>query len=250
MAEDERWEPFGTAAGVYTTTESPVGTDALLLAAFSAPGLGERVCDLGTGCGVLPLYWNRERTLPSAQAEVDAVELEAEAARRCARAVERCGLSDRIRTLRADLRSLNGVLPAASYDRVTANPPYFRAVPPGGRGRPASAARRMARFEAGAGEAGCTLAGMAEAAARLLKHGGRFFLCHRPERLTDVLSVLRRQGLEPKRLQLVADTAERAPWLLLCEARKGGRPGLTVEPLYLNETESIRPPAAGGEERA
>ena len=60
------------------------------------------------------------------------------------------------------------------------------------------------------------------------RRGGRFALCHRPERLADLLEALRSHGLEPKRLRLVCRRAGDVPSLLLLEARRGGRPGLDI----------------------
>ena len=75
-----------------------------------------------------------------------------------------------------------------------------------------------------------TLADAVEAAARALRDGGRFVLCHRPDQLTEVLCTLRGARLEPKRLVFVKNRAGDAPWLLLVQAQKGRRPGLRVEP--------------------
>ena len=83
-------------------------------------------------------------------------------------------------------------------------------------------------------EISCTLEDAAVAAARLLRFGGRFCLCQKPERLTDVLCTLRAHKLEPKRIRFAAQTAQKAPFLVLVEARRGGNPGLNVEaPLFL-----------------
>ena len=65
---------------------------------------------------------------------------------------------------------------------------------------------------------------------RLLKDGGRLALCHRPERLAEVLDVLRAHRLEPKRLAFVKNRAESAPWLFLVEAQKNRKTGLKIEP--------------------
>ena len=65
---------------------------------------------------------------------------------------------------------------------------------------------------------------------RLLKDGGRLALCHRPERLAEVLAVLRAHRLEPKRLAFVKNRAEGAPWLFLVEAQKNRKTGLKIEP--------------------
>ena len=78
------------------------------------------------------------------------------------------------------------------------------------------------------------LQGLADSAARLLRNGGVFCLCHRPERLADVVVAFRSARLEPKRLRPVQQRASDAPWLMLWEARKNGRPGLSVlSPLVL-----------------
>jgi len=90
--------------------------------------------------------------------------------------------------------------------------------------------RRTARTE----EA-CTLEDICRTAGRLLRWGGAFCLVHKPERLTDLLCALRENGLEPKRLRLVSPRWDRAPSLLLAEARRGGRPGLRVEPPLILE---------------
>ena len=73
------------------------------------------------------------------------------------------------------------------------------------------------------------------AAAWLLQYGGRFCLCQRPERLTDVLSAMRTAGLEPKRLRWVQQRPEKAPWLFLAEGKAGAKPGLSVEPPLIVE---------------
>lgn len=214
-------EPLGGGAFVYTSGDWRFGADALLLARYAAPRPGETVCELGTGCGVIPLLWCRD----GGPAAVDAVEIQQPAAELAARSAAENGLSGRIRVVCADWRKLEGILPAGGYDRVACNPPYYAQ----GTGKTSrSPAGRLARHEQGD-----TLPGVAGAAARLLRHGGRCFLCHRPGRLWDLLSALQAGGLEPKRLRFVQQRADKEPWLLLCEARKGGRPGLRVEPVLL-----------------
>ncbi len=191
------------------------GTDALLLAAFASVKRTDRVCDLGSGCGILPFLWQTAEGGPV----VDAVEREPHACDLLRRSVCENGLQDRIAVHEQSWCDLT--LPCGVYDRVTCNPPYF---PESGKQSP-DAARRLARTEQGD-----TLAQVTAAAARLLKNGGRFVLCHRPERLVDALMALRAQGLEPKRMQWVHHRVDKEPFLWLCEAIKGGKPSLTVLP--------------------
>ena len=164
-------------------------TDSFALGWFAAPKRGERVCDLGSGTGLLgTLLLAREPSLTLFCVEQ------------------------------------NAALPAAgSMDYALSNPPYF----PAGSGASAAGEARQAARE----EVGCTLANVCAAAARVLRWGGRFALVHRPERLSDLFCTLRAHGLEPKRLRFVASSAENAPSLVLVEARRGGKAGLSVEPM-------------------
>lgn len=81
-------------------------------------------------------------------------------------------------------------------------------------------------------EAFCTLEQLCATAGYLVKNGGRFALCHRPERLTDLLCSLRSHDLEPKRLTLLSHSPKHAPSLLLVEAVKQGRPGVEVRTAF------------------
>ena len=187
----------------------PLGGDALALGEFATVRPRWRVCDLGTGSGALLLLLARRAEGLS----LTGVEQDPLAARTARDNLAANGLPGEL--VLGDWREIP--LPAGAFDLVVSNPPYF---PPGsGRGDD------PARMELHGG-----LEELCAAAGRLLKNGGRFAPCHRPERLCDVLCTLRAHGLEPKRLKLVAHSPAHPPALLLVEAVKGGRPGLTVEP--------------------
>ena len=187
----------------------PLGQDALALGRFAPVRPGWRVCDLGTGSGVLLLLLaGREPSL-----DLWGVELDPRSAQGARDNLASNGLRGTVLT--GDLRE--PLLPAGGFDLAVANPPYF----PAGSGKGADPARM---------ELTCTLDQLCAAAARLVKNGGRFALCHRPERLADVICALRGRGLEPKRLKLLSHGPGHAPSLLLVEARKQGKPGLVIEP--------------------
>lgn len=207
------------------------GTDAFLLGAFPRLRPGLRVCDLGSGTGLLGLVLlQRQRDL-----HVTGVELQDSAAALSNMAAEENGLEGRLTALRADLRQVRGLLPAGSFDLCVSNPPYFAK----GSGAAASnAARRTARSETD-----CGLLDVCRAAAYLLRWGGNFCVVYRPERLCDLMCALRESGLEPKRLRMVEARPGAAPSLLLAEARRGGKPGLSIEP-PLRLTDEIGAPTA------
>lgn len=185
----------------------PLGGDALALGGFATVRSGWRVCDLGTGSGALLLLLaGRDPTLVLHGAELDPL-----AARTARDNLTANGLTGEI--IAGDLR--NDLFSAGQFDLVVSNPPYF----PVGSGRSGGPARS---------EEFCTLDDLCAAAARLTRNGGRFALCHRPERLADVVCALRNHGLEPKRLSLKAHGPGHPPSLLLMEAVKQGRPGLKI----------------------
>ena len=233
---------------LWISREHRFGTDAFLLSDFAGARRGERACDLCAGCGIVPLLWFREEPFPRAAWGVELLE---EPFRLMERTLgENPGLAGRFFPVHRDLRQLEGVLPAGSMDLVTCNPPYN----PPGRGIPAGTShRRTARHQED-----CSPEELAGAAARLLRFGGRFCLCGRPQYLPGVMEALRGAGLEPKRLRLVQKLADTPPWLFLLEARRGGKPFLQVEAPLLMERpqggfspEVLRiygkaPPAAAG----
>lgn len=186
----------------------PLGGDSLALGAFAAVKPRWRVCDLGTGSGALLLLLARRTEGLS----LTGVELDLLSAQTARDNLLKNGLAGEI--VKGDLRKVN--LPAGGFDLVISNPPYF----PVGTGISGGHARS---------EECCTLDELCAAAGRLVKNGGRFALCHRPERLTDVLCALRAHGLEPKRLKLISHGPGHPPSVILVEGVRQGKPGLAIE---------------------
>ena len=207
------------------------GTDALLLAAFSAPKRKNTVCDFGTGCGIIPFYWLREGV-----EKVHAVEIQPLACDQLTRSIEMNSLEERFSLYNSDLRELKGKLEAGIFDLVTMNPPYTAE----GHGIISeTAADKIARHETS-----LELTDVFLAASRLLKFGGRMCICLRPERLTEAMMGMREAKIEPKRLRFVSQRDGKAPWLFLLEGKKGRKPGLIVE----NELHIENPDGSPSEE--
>ncbi len=192
--------------------------DAVLLAAFAPLKPGWQVVDLGTGTGVLPLLLHARESSCS----ICGLELMGSMADMARRSVALNGLENSIRIITGDIRNAAVLLGKAQADLVTANPPYFQP----GRGResldPLWAAARSERF--------CPLSLLFEQAALLLKPLGRLALVHRAERLAELLSFGREQGLHAERLRLVQPRLDKPANLLLLEFRKGSRQQLLIEP--------------------
>ena len=228
---DQLWP--GGFRFLYSDTAFQPSTDTFLLGGFARVRRGDRVCDLGAGCGLLGLLLLARQP----ELSVTDVEIRADGCQLARRTAELNGLTDRITVLQSDLRAPDS-LPRGAFDAVVSNPPYFS---PGSGAVAPDPARSAARSEVL-----CTLEDVCAAAARLLTYGGRFSLVFRPERLAELFAALQARRLEPKRLRFVHYNADAAPSLLLLESRLGGRPGLTAEPPLLlkdgqgNDTTELR----------
>ena len=197
------------------------GTDAFLLADFASPLPSHTVCDLCSGCGVIPLFFCKGERPPK---RIYAVELQSEAVELMKRSVEENGLQDRIIPVEADLcdrERLVQLLPREKIDMVTVNPPYYREN--SGKER-LSFAQRLARHEIA-----CDLERVIAAAEVLLKYGGVLKMCHLPERLAEAFYLMQNRKITPKRLTLVYNKEGEKPWLALIEGKKGGKAGLVIE---------------------
>ena len=216
MRSGERTDSLGAENRIVVSDDHTFGTDAVLLANFARPKKSERAVDLCSGCGVIPLLWVKDGLT-----DVTAVELQETACRQLEKSIELNGFEGKIKIVNHDLRSLKGVIPFSGHDLVSVNPPY---KPVGTGIESASESDRIARFETM-----CTLDDAVESAAKLLRFGGRLCLCHRPERLADIICSLRDHNLEAKRLRFVSKREGTEPWLVLVEGRLGGKPALKVE---------------------
>lgn len=220
-------EPLGGDINIYVSDSYHYSTDTFLLANFSLPKGRKKCVELGTGCGTIPLLWCRDNK----NLEIAAVEIQENACKLAAQSIEHNGLTDNIKLINEDLKNLKGVLPFGYYDVVACNPPYK--IGGGGIKNPESA-KLIARHESE-----CTLDDICFTASKLLQFGGSFFICQRPERLSDVMESMRANGIEPKTLRLVQQRVKKAPKLFLLEGRRGGKRGfLNVLPTLLIEDEN------------
>lgn len=224
LKENEKIESLGRGVELIVSPSHTFGTDALLLSDFANIRKKDKAVDLGTGCGIIPMLWCREEY----PAEIYGVDIQPLAISQLSRSIELSNLSGRMFAVNCDLCSreeMRAKLGHAQFDLVTMNPPY---KPQNTGIESASAADKIARHETM-----CTLPQIAEAAADLLKFGGRFCLCLRPERLCDILCSMRDALVEPKRIRFVVQKEGLTPWLVLVEGKRGGKPGLTVEPNFV-----------------
>ena len=217
---------------IQRTDEFCFSMDAVLLAHFPQLTGRERVLDLGTGTGVIPLL------VADHAAHITAVELNPVQAELAARNVRLNHLTDKITVQEGDYRDPPALFACGAYDLVFSNPPYR----PVTSGALSMGARAAARHELTA-----TLADTVHAASYALRHGGRLAMVHLPERLGEIVLALHAEHLAVKRLRMVQSRADKAPNLMLIEAVKGAaltgmrhEPALIVRDAEGNYTDEIR----------
>lgn len=201
------------------------GTDAFLLADFSAYRKKDKVCDLGTGCGIIPLIMQKK--MPPEI--IYAVDIQEDAVEQLKMGMDKSEIRNII-PVHADLKELWKNAPVGQLDLVTCNPPYKAA----NAGIESSlTAQKIARHEVL-----CNINDVCHAGERLLKFGGRLCICNRPERLSDVIYAMKKNNIEPKRLRFVSKNADEVPWLFLIEGKKGSKPFMKVEPQMYIRTDT------------
>lgn len=193
------------------------GMDAVLLSGFVKARKGDRLLDLGTGTGILPILLSAKTQC----AHLTGLEIQEESADMALRSVRLNDLEDRVSIVEGDIREAGTLFPPASFDVITCNPPYM--IGQHGIANPEEP-KAIARHEIL-----CTFEDVAANTAKLLKPGGHFFLVHRPFRLAELLIVLSKYRLEPKRMRLVYPYVDKEPNMVLLEAVRGGNPRMTVE---------------------
>jgi len=194
------------------------GVDAVLLSGFAASKKGEKVIDLGTGTGIIPI-------LMEAKTEGEhftGLEIQPESAEMAKRSVLFNDLDEKIDIVCGDIKEADKLFKAGSFDVVTSNPPYMN---DGGGLKNDYGPKAIARHEIL-----CSLDDVAKAASWLLRYGGRFYMVHRPHRLADIICTLRKYKLEPKRLRFVQPYQDREPNMVLIEAASGGKSMMKVMP--------------------
>ncbi len=224
-----KYEKLTDKIYVCASSDHRFGTDAFLLADFSQYRSKDKACDLGTGCGIIPLIMQKKMP-PKVTYAVDIQEGAIEQLKMGLERSETTGIVP----VCADLKELWEDAPLGQLDLVTCNPPYkvnnagFQSV---------ITAQKIARHEIM-----CTIDDVCAAAQKLLKYGGRLCVCNRPERLSDVIFAMKKHDIEPKRLRMVSKCPDEAPWLFLIEGKKGSKPFMKVEPqLYIRSGDGFSP---------
>ena len=192
--------------------------DAVLLAWHAGPRADERLLDLGTGCGIIPLilsYRNPDIVAFGIEIQRDLAEL-------AVSNVNANRMQNSVTVLQQDMRDLKPDMIGGPVDLVTCNPPYRK--PDSGRINP-DAQRAIARHELKV-----SLAAVLQTARRMLRTAGRFVTVYTAERIVELLSQMRLEGIEPKFMRSIHSQPDTEAKLILVDGMKGARPGTRLGP--------------------
>ena len=189
-------------------------SDAVALANFAKCKSGGKLVDLCSGSGVIGILMNAKNKIN----EVYLVELQSHLADMSARSVEYNHL-DNIKVVNAPLQNIHKTIGEGVYDTVVCNPPYKK-------NGTTNLYNTKDTITIARHEIMVTLEDIISESAKLLKYGGDMYICNKEERLTDIVFLSRKYGLEPKEMKILSSNSGANVILMKC--RKGGKSGIKI----------------------
>lgn len=206
------------------------GVDAVLLADYASSSIKKdaRVLDLCSGNGIIPLLLSAK----SMAKEITGLEIQEPVCEMANRSVKLNHLEDKIRMISGDLKEAETLFGRSFFQYITCNPPYKEA----GSGILSSCDTvTLARHEIL-----CTLEDIIRVSSIILEPLGKLCLIHRPDRLADILCLMRKYDIEPKRLRFVHPSPGKTATMILVEGARQGKPHLFLDPpLYIYQKPGI-----------
>ena len=198
------------------------GIDAVLLSDFACIKNKHRVMDLCTGTGIIPFLIYGKYDPQS----VYGLEIQEDMVDMAKRSVKLNSLEEKVFFLNEDLKNIEFLKKLEKFDVVTVNPPYKL--------NNAGIINPNDKLAIARHEILCNLEDVISASRVLLKDNGRLFMIHRPERLADIFTLMRKYKIEPKRVKMIHPKIGKAPNIVLVEGQRDGGAYLKWEaPLYV-----------------
>ena len=200
------------------------GVDAVLLANFAKIKRGASIIDLCSGTGIVPFI-----VAGKTQAgKIIGIEIQKDMVEMAMRTVKFNNMANFIKFINRDLRDLNYLRSMSKVDIVTVNPPYKL--------KNSGIINLKEKNAIARHEICCELEDVIKAAKTVLKDNGRFYMIHRPDRMADIICIMREYRIEPKFIRMVQPSVNKAPNMVLIEGQNnGGRFLKWGVPIYVRE---------------
>lgn len=194
------------------------GIDSILLSDFAKNIKKDcKVLDLGTGTGIISILLCGKTRLK----KIVGVEIQSEVAKMANRSIKINNLEDKFEIVNDNILNLNNIYQKGTFDVIVTNPPYKK--------ENTGIINESKTKELSRHEITANLENFISISKDMLKDKGEFYMVHRPERLVDILSIMRKYNIEPKILRMVYSNVNKEPNLILIKGVKNARPFLKIE---------------------
>ncbi len=199
--------------------------DSVLLPNFVTINLKvQNILDIGCGNAPIPLILTTKT-----KAHITGVEIQKDVFKLAEKSVKCNNLNDQITLINDDINNLSKKWESEMFDIIVCNPPFFKIK--GNSHLNESEYKTIARHEIT-----LNLENLMSICRKLLKNNGVVSIVHRPERLVEIIEIMRKNNIEPKKMQLVYPKQDASANILLIEGRKNGKEGLKIlEPLFTHD---------------
>lgn len=201
------------------------GIDSVLLSDFAKKiRKNAKVLDIGTGTGIISILLSKK----TESSQIVGIEVQEEVANMATRSVELNNLEDKIKIINDNILNIEKYFPAEYFDYVVTNPPYQK----NNSGLKNENEKQLISRH----EVLCSLEDIITKSFKMLRDNGTLYMVHRPERLVDILYLMRKHRLEPKEIRFVQSKAKEKPTLVLIKGVKySGKFLKVLEPLIIYE---------------
>lgn len=186
----------------------------------------KKILDIGCGNAPIPLILSTKT-----QASIIGVEIQSEVYDLAKKSVEVNNLQQQIEIINMDIVEFAKNMESDQFDVITCNPPFFKINERSHLND--NECKRIARHEIK-----LNLSDLFKVSKKLLRNNGVISIVHRPERMIEIIEIMKQNNIEPKRIRLVYPKYNEAANMILIEGRKNGKPGLKIlPPLYVHEND-------------
>lgn len=183
------------------------------------------ILDIGTGNAVIPIILSKKTN-----AKITGVEIQKQSYELACKSLKINNLEKRIEVINDDIKNYYKNIETETFDVITCNPPFFKLEEQSNLND--SDYKKIARHEIA-----LNLEDIIQISKKLLKNKGRLAMVHRPERLIEIITIMKNNNIEPKKICFLYPKQNKEANILLIEGIKNGKPGIKILPPIISHNE-------------